>query len=567
MTTATNRPQAGSDAARAYRRAAPRTATWHTRGALARWMIPPASGWQRKSRGLISSGLFGPLLALMTVLILLGISAFLALTLEDLRRPLYLLQLGLLVIGVALIGFMLLRIQQRLMQPLAHLRNWALRMRGGNLSARIPVPEGGEFSELAKDINDLGEELKKLSRQMDREVRKQTERIETKSRSLEILYDVAASINTSRDLDDLLRRFLVTLSGVTNAKAATVRLLTDDGRMRLVASLGLDEKILKEEELIPVQRCMCGKAVQEGEILSQENVRQCGHFAGRPFFDDESVEMIAVPLQYRGKDLGVYNLFVDQPGLVGREDIKDLLTSIGRHLGMAIEKGRLDEESTRLSILRERTMLSHELHDSLAQTLASLRLQVRMLDETLEHDGTDAAGARGEVLRIKNGLDEAYAELRELLGHFRAPFDERGLVSAIEDAIDRFRKDTGILIFFQNNWKQQRLPSVMEMQVLRIVQESLANIRKHSRAHAVRVLMRTEDDGTNMVLIEDDGVGIKEWALSGKLGEHVGLSIMQERARRLGGELSIESEPGEGTRVVLTFGPDGDGQGDLLQMV
>jgi two-component system nitrate/nitrite sensor histidine kinase NarX len=529
-------------------------------------MIPPASGWRRKSRALVSSGLFGPLAALMSVLFLLGISSFMMLAMDGYRELLYIIQIALLFAGAVLVGLILLRIQHRLMEPLAHLRNWAMRMRGGNLSARIPVPEGGEFAELAKDINSLGEELKKLSREMDQEVRKQTERIELKSRSLEILYDVAASINTSRDLDDLLKRFLITLSAVTNAKASTVRLLTDDAQMRLVASLGMDEKVMREEALIPVQRCMCGKAVQEGELLSQDNVRQCGRYAGRPFFDDEDVEMIAVPLQYRGKNLGVYNLFVAQPGLVEREDIKDLLTSIGRHLGMAIEKSRLDEESKRLSILRERNMLSHELHDSLAQTLASLRFQVRMLDETLQQQQPDSDTARKEVLKIKNGLDEAYTELRELLGHFRAPFDQRGLVAAIEKAIDRFRKETGILIFFQNQWKQgQKLPSVLEMQVLRIVQESLTNIRKHSQAHAVRVMLRTEDDGTNMLLVEDDGVGIGEPILDGKPGEHVGLSIMQERARRLGGQLTIESEPGEGTRVMLTFSSSESEQQDFLE--
>lgn len=530
-------------------------------------MIPPAPGWQRKSRALVSSGLFGPLVGLLSVLLLLGISSFLSLVMSEWRGPLYAAQLTLLLLGVVLIGAMLMRIQQRLMEPLAHLRNWAMRMRGGNLAARIPVPERGEFAELAKDINSLGEELKKLSREMDHEVRKQTERIETKSRSLEILYDVAASINTSRDLDDLLKRFLVTLSGVTNARAATVRLLTDDNQMRLVASIGLDEEIAAEEELIPVQRCLCGQAARNGDLLSQDNVRQCGRFAGRPFFDDQNTEMIAVPLQYRDKNLGVYNLFVDQPGIVGREDIKDLLTSIGRHLGMAIEKARLDEESKRLSILRERTMLSHELHDSLAQTLASLRLQVRMLDETVQHANLPESSARQEIWRIKNGLDEAYTELRELLGHFRAPFDERGLVSAIENAVDRFRKQTEIPIFFQHNWRTQQLPSVTEIQVVRIVQEALANIRKHSKAHTVRILLRTEDDGTNMVLVEDDGVGINAPILDGDPGEHVGLSIMKERAQRVGGELTIESEPGEGTRIVLYFRAEEHSQHDLLGMM
>ena len=519
-----------------------------------------------RTRTLRSSGLFGPLASLFGVLALLCLTSFAQLAVSGTAATLVLvMQLALLALGSALVALILVRAQQRLMEPLTNLRGWALRMRGGNLSARIPVPRSGEFASLAKDINSLGEELKRLSRDMDSEVRKQTARTEIKNRSLEILYDVAASINTSRDLNDLLKRFLLTLSGVTNAKAATVRLLTDDGQMRLVASLGLDEEIVREEELISTQRCLCGKAATLGEIHSQTNIQQCGRYAGRPFFEEENIEMLAVPLQYRGKTLGVYNLFVPRPGIVGREDIKDLLTSIGRHLGMAIEKARVDEESKRLSIHRERSMLSHELHDSLAQTLASLRFQVRMLDETLQNN--DNTNARREVLQIKNGIDEAYTELRELLSHFRAPFDQRGLISALETAINRFRKESGMLIFFQNQWKLENMPSVLEMQVLRIVQESLNNVRKHSQAHAVRVLLRTSSDGTNTVLIEDDGIGMRERVLESNPGEHIGLSIMQERARRLGGELSIESEPGEGTRVLLTFSYNENEQRDLLEMI
>jgi two-component system nitrate/nitrite sensor histidine kinase NarX len=89
------------------------------------------------------------------------------------------------------------------------------------------------------------------------------------------------------------------------------------------------------------------------------------------------------------------------------------------------------------------------------------------------------------------------------------------------------------------------------MQALRIVQESLANIRKHAKAHTIRVLLRCRGPGQYLILVEDDGVGFEGAAPKGNPGEHIGLSIMEERARRVGGELSIESEPGEGTRVEL----------------
>jgi len=424
-------------------------------------------------------------------------------------------------------------------------------VRNGNLSVRLPEGSDSEFRELSDDLNNLGSSLQSLSQNLEAEVRRQTEHIAQKTHSLQVLYDVAASLNASRDLKDLLTRFLYTMRDIVNAKAGTVRLLTDNDQMELVASIGLDDEVVSHERMVPVKRCLCGNAVDEGEVLFQQDLLPCQQFVGRPLLTNGNLGMIAVPLQYRGKNLGVYNLFIDKSEFEARDEVKALFTSIGRHLGMAIEKARLDSESKRLSIMQERNALAHELHDSLAQTLASLRFQVSMLNTTLSEDGQDAA--QREIDQIKNGLDEAYTELRELLAHFRAPIDARGLLPAIEDMVSQFRKQTAIHTFLQKEWDSTRLPANMEMQVLRIVQESLANIRKHSQAQNVRIMLRCNAEGQYRVLIEDDGVGMREPAFSGHPGEHIGLSIMQERARYLGGELRIESEEGEGTRVLLTF--------------
>ncbi|MBU6473446.1 MAG: histidine kinase, partial [Alphaproteobacteria bacterium] len=229
-----------------------------------------------------------------------------------------------------------------------------------------------------------------------------------------------------------------------------------------------------------------------------------------------------------------------------------LLKNIGRHLGMAIEKARLDEEAKRLSLMEERTLLAHELHDSLAQTLSSLRFQVRTLDDTLQ--AGDQPAIQYNLSRITNSLDEAHRELRELLAQFRAPMDQSGLVKAVEKVVDGFGHDSGIDIFFQQEWHDTRLPVNVEVQILRIVQEALANVRKHGQAHHVRVILHhDETKNACWVLIEDDGVGFTQTDMEGRPGEHLGLSIMEDRARRVGGSLRIESEVGEGTRVMLAF--------------
>jgi len=518
---------------------------------LAAWMLPPAPDWRRKLAAFRRHHLLPAALGLGISLVLLALTGYLAWVQQSYAAWLVLVQLIAVVVAGLSGAVLLLGVQRQLVEPFAQLRDWATRMRNGNVAARLPQAGNGEFAELADDLNNLGSSLQSLTQNLEAEVRRQTEHIAQKTHSLQVLYDVAASLNASRDLKDLLTRFLYTMRDIVNAKAGTVRLLIDDDQMELVASIGLDDEVVSHERIVPVKRCLCGNAVDEGEVLFQQDLLPCQQFVGRPLLTAGNLGMIAVPLQYRGKSLGVYNLFIDKSEFEARDEVKALFTSIGRHLGMAIEKARLDSESKRLSIMQERNTLAHELHDSLAQTLASLRFQVSMLPSTLHDEGTAAASR--EIEQIKNGLDEAYTELRELLAHFRAPIDARGLLPAIEDMVSQFRKQTGIHTFLQKEWDSTRLPANLEMQVLRIVQEALANIRKHSQAQNVRIMLRCNAEGQYRVLVEDDGVGMREPAFSGHPGEHIGLSIMQERARYLGGELRIESEEGEGTRVLLTF--------------
>jgi two-component system nitrate/nitrite sensor histidine kinase NarX len=464
----------------------------------------------------------------------LAITGLLMLWRPDYVGSLWGVQLVLVLAGVVLVGLTILFIKRHLLEPLASLRVWALRMQSGDLSARITEPAPGQFTELTRDINELGEALYKCSQDMESQVRMQTERLAQKTR----------------------------LQEVVNARAASVRLVTEDGQMRLVASRGLDDEVTEAERLLPLDRCLCGKAIASGDIRYQEDIRQCCEVIGRPFFDDASdVKMIAVPLQYRGRTMGVYNLFVTETEIVAREDIKELLMSIGRHLGSAIEKARLDDEAIRLSVIEERTQLAYELHDSLAQTLASLRFQVRVLDETL-HQGDESALWQ-ELERVENSLDEAHAELRHLIAHFRSPGLTQGLIPAVEELASRFRRESGMQIFLQNKWGQVRFPADTEMQILRIVQESLNNVRKHSKAQTARVMLGTDGNSDYRVLVEDDGVGFDRPIMEGPPGEHIGLTIMQDRARQLGGELCIESEPGEGTRVLLTFHDPGHKTGNM----
>jgi len=517
---------------------------------LAAWMIPPADGWRRKSYRLFVNRLTLPLLTLALIFAAVGAAALIVVSFPRYTAVLYTTLALLTVAGLGLIWFIIARVRRDLVEPLAHLRNWSLRMRGGNLSARIPVPLNGEFRELALDINRLSDELKSLTMEMDAHVRAQTVRLARKTQSLDILYDVASSLSQPGDLDKLLESFLDTFIELVDARAATVRVLTDDGQTRLVASRGLAADVVERDRLMDTGLCQCGWTASEGGIRIQRGTQPCAKLLGLPMLKRDCQEFVVVPVTYQDRIVGVYNLFLDRPMAALGEDIHDLLNSVGKHLGLALEKSRLDNHARQLAIMEERNIIGNELHDSLAQALVGMRLQVKMLGESLHR--SDTRGAQNEVRSLRTAIEEAHASLRELLANYRLKIDERGLVPAVAGMVERFSEETGINVFFHNECRKLSLTPVQESQIFHIVKEALSNIRKHSHAVNVRILLNGDGRGTYSLLIEDDGEGMAP--VSEALpGEHIGLSVMRERASRLPGELTIESEPGEGTRVVLTF--------------
>ncbi len=477
----------------------------------------------------------------------------LTLRLQDSTHYLPLVVLSVLTALMLLLAFSLITtIHHDLILPTETLRHWSDRVRGGDTSARLPIEEMGALQQTARDINHMMIHVERVSHDLESEVRKQTAQFEQKTKSLQLLYDVATSINTARDTSDLLTRFLHTMRNMVNARSGMVRLLRESGELQLIASFGIEDKRLLGEPSLTLDQSFCGPAVRAGEPQFQSDLTPCAKMFGLPDFGEPNMKMIAVPLQYHGRVLGLYNLFIDHKNTLQLDsEISALFSSVGQHLGMAIEKARLDEESKRLSIMKERNALAHELHDSLAQTLASLRFQMSMLDDAVPKSSVEEI--HHEIQQIKGGLNEAYSELRELLAHFRAPIHRRSLMPALEELITNFRNQTQMRVLLQREWNDAKLPANIELQILRIIQESLANIRKHSQAHTVRVLMRSTPAQEYTILVEDDGVGIELNPISSHPGENLGLSIMQERARYLGGELKIESEPGEGTRIQLTF--------------
>lgn len=432
---------------------------------------------------------------------------------------------------------------------------WANQLLEGDFSSRIPIRTVGcPTRSVRKHINTIAEDYERLSYLQQKRLSQQQRYIEQKKHYLSVLYDVASCINKSNNLEELLQRFLHTLTSVVKAKAATVRLLDKDNQMRLVASIGLSDDIIRKEEKLPAPDCLCGMALNDARIMINSELNQCSLISGQNYFaDDEDIDMLAIPLAYRGNVLGVYNLFVHRKENDFLEGEHELLESIGQHLGMAIEKASVEEDARTLSIIEERTRMAHELHDSLAQTLASMRYKVRLLDDSLNSEDEELIWT--ELEGLETIIDEANNELRSLMKDFRAPFDGSGIVRSIERLAKKFQVETGVELFFHKFWHLKEIPKEVEIEVIRIVQEALTNIRKHSQAKTVRILMYSTEKGDCKILVEDDGIGLDEDHSNSEneAGEHIGLSVMKERAARINGEIQFECDDGEGTLIQLSF--------------
>ncbi|MDP3744328.1 MAG: type IV pili methyl-accepting chemotaxis transducer N-terminal domain-containing protein [Methylotenera sp.] len=206
------------------------------------------------------------------------------------------------------------------------------------------------------------------------------------------------------------------------------------------------------------------------------------------------------------------------------------------------ELAALDKE---MAVSEERNLLAQELHDSIAQSLAFLNIQVQLLQEDLQKD--HIAEAMKGLAQIREGVQESYDDVRELLVHFRTRIGSTDLQTAIRSALEKFEGQTGIKTVFKINGNAPELQPEHVLQVMHIVQESLSNVRKHARASQVEVelgcIQRCAID------IRDNGVGFDAAQDAGD--SHVGLHIMRERAHRIGAELSFDSELNKGTHICL----------------
>lgn len=436
-------------------------------------------------------------------------------------------------------------------RPVRLLQEGIGRMAGEDFGVRLPVTTRDEFGHLADGFNRMAGHLEDLYATLEQRVEAKTQSLEEKNHELSSLYEMAAFLNDPASLDELCRGFIRRVIRASGAQGGAVRLFDSKSqKLFLLIHDGLSEEFINSEASMCSGECMCGEVARSAAPLVAY-INSPPPVLTLQICRREGFQTVAAfTIRFKKQLLGVYNLYFTGEHDIGGAEIH-LLETLGKHLGAAVENQRLVLRDRELAVSEERNLLAQELHDSIAQGLAFLNIKVQLLDDSLRR--RDIAGALEETANIREGVQESYDDVRELLVHFRARVREADLEAAIRGALLKFEGQTGIATRFACDISGAPLPAEYETQVLHIVQESLSNVRKHARASQVDVRMEHRLDDVLLTVI-DNGVGFDPAVPADDIAEqHVGLKIMKERAHRIGGKLQVESQPGGGAVVRLTL--------------
>jgi signal transduction histidine kinase len=266
----------------------------------------------------------------------------------------------------------------------------------------------------------------------------------------------------------------------------------------------------------------------------------------RELVRQEGLELLlSIPLMVHGACVGAINVGTRSPRYIEREELS-LLAAIGNQIGVAVENAKLYEQAQQLAVVTERNRLARDLHDSVAQALYGITLYSEAAARQMLAGELDLTASH--LCEIQETAQESLREMRLLIFELRLPMIKQdGLEAALQARLEAVESRVGMEISFQTHLDGRLAPDVEEG-LYRIAQEALNNTLRH--ADASRVGIRLWQNGRTVTLeIQDDGVGFEP----GQDGQRGGFGLrgMAERAARLGGELKVDSRPGQGTRIAV----------------
>ncbi len=449
--------------------------------------------------------------------------------LENKARLLHVIQLALLACIVLIILITLWMLRRQVILPLAQLLLAAKTVTQGSFSVRVKHVSSDELGQVGRAFNAMVTEIASMYTHLADKVEEKTQELTRTNQSLELLYRVSQQLAAS----DL------TLDTVQAAMRDVEAALELGHSMICISENGqLPAHVVTSDLTAEELHILCGQP-DCGLCFAQAEEALARQAPSRP--------MVAVPIGDGDRLSGIMPILLNAERPLTHEKAR-ILQTVGHHISNALINMRRTEEKHRLAVLEERSVIARELHDSIAQSLSYLQIQVTRLEKSFERGGD----SRAIAAELKQGLNGAYRELRELIVTFRLRIDARGFNAALQDTVAEFSNKLGFPVRLDNALSGIALSGNEEMHVIRIIREALSNIEHHAAAQSANVSIGVDANHAVTVRIVDDGRGFDAHQSP---TNHFGVSIMHDRAQILDGRIEIDTAPGAGTVVSLHFLP------------
>ncbi|WP_367105239.1 histidine kinase [uncultured Psychrobacter sp.] len=486
-----------------------------------------------------------------------------------------LLQMASLLLTVVIMMIGMHKLRRNVLIPVQQLINANSQFKRGKRDTRLSISGYTEFKKLGDSFNEMASTIEVYQQSLESEVQLKTQHLIKANQALSLFYDFSKQLTTSpvslHKLDTLITEFgdifphldftLCIQSNLINDKDS---IALHDSKMReLCTKLTCDNCVIKENEYIqtyPIthQDTEFGdlKVRPKSVLLTNTGASKESNKPSAPTSRIHMVEADEAYLDYRNSELIV------------------ALTNL---VSTALSLRKQRQQEHQLILLEERSTIARELHDSLAQSLSYLKIQVSVLEKHLKKrtanvqqgakqntqkevgtapDDTNNTIVWQHIEQIKTGLSSAYQELRDLLTTFRLTIDSANFDEALYEAADEFAAKGRFEVKVNNQIMSLNLTATEQVHLIQIIREALSNVSRHAHAKNV-VIDLGYDDESNYIAMQviDDGIG-----MSGTVNQtqHHGLMIMKERAYKLGGDLIIKNNEGAettGTCVIVKFIP------------
>lgn len=404
--------------------------------------------------------------------------------------------MGILILTI----FTLRRIRRQVVLPLNNLVAASERIERGQFDT--PAPDTAlpnELGQLSRAFNHMSAELHTLYRSLEHSVAEKTQHLNEAHQQLEMLFKCSQALNTGQIDSHCFRHILQIVHEYTQMNYLELR-TSDDWRL----SEGIESN---------------GSPVQTLPVLMQDTLY------GELRWQSETGH---VPLP--------------------------LMESVATMLGRGLYFNQAQKHYQQLLLMEERATIARELHDSLAQVLSYLRIQLALLKRAIPQEN---APAQTIITDFSRELNNAWHQLRELLTTFRLTLNHANLPAALQESLDGLQSQTQAKLHLDCRLSSLALDAQKQVHLLQIVREAVLNAMKHAQASEITVSCVTSADGTHSVSIRDNGIGIGE---ASEPPGHYGLNIMRERAARLGGTLHFSQPQNGGTLVSVIFPTNGAGR-------